>query len=245
MTFALTNRLIHPRVSPVRGPFDSYVSPWEFIGCADTTQLPLAGPTTAAAPGGIQANDLIHISMFVSPNITAPTGYTEIFDGNIEAYWRVATADSNDDFVIPVGIDSETGSQVIMTVWRRPGEVPSRISSGATDQSGAGPMIIADMPFNQSGVNDTLLIATSNKTGTGATRVPIFTKASDPYTVPVGCTPIFIDWGVSPDRYATLATSFIFEETGSVKPGGTVDFSQDEGAPNRVSDSRSARFSIV
>ncbi len=220
--------------------------PWVFKSAASTVMAPLEAGRDANAPGGILANDLLHVSLFSSPNIVTPAGWTLLFSGNIDAYWRIATADANDDFAIPIGTDPETGRLVIFSCFRRAGEVPVLISFGAVDQAGGtpGPMIIADMPFDQSAFLFTLLIASTNRAGVVPVQIPAFTDVLLPWRNTI--TPLYEEWGGATDRFAYLGTAFYLEPNGGVKPASAFNWSQFEGSlVGTQSDSRAPRWDIV
>jgi len=215
---------------------------WQFISSAVTTQGPLAGAANAALPTGIQANDLLHISLMSSPDI-APAGWTKLFGGNVEAFWRVATADANDNFSMPVGTDPETGRIVIFSVFRRSSGVPDEIAVGSGQQIIGGGMNIAPMVFNQPTVIEPILIVTTVRGGQNAVQSPIYTNVPSPWRTVV--SPVYVDWGVTPFRFNYLGTAYQLEADGSAKSGSSYNFAQFEGGINTATDSRGARWDIV
>jgi len=229
---------------PIRKIQDGVQHAWSFIGAVTTVTAPLSAAQDANKPGGIQANDLLFVTIFSATIIGAPVGWVSLGGSpNLRSHWRIGTGDSNDDYALPVGVNADTGRQVIYSVFRSPGEVPNPIATSGIDSLVAvnAAMIIANMGVDQPLIIEPILIVSTMRSGTIPTQVPIFSGVPSPWKLPI--SPIYTSWGGANDRYNYLGTVYQLEDTGASKPASTYTWAQFEGSAGLAqSDSKGHRW---
>ena len=217
---------------------------WSFIGAATTVTAPLSAAQDANKPGGIQANDLLFVTIFSATIIGAPVGWVSLGGSpNLRSHWRTGSGDANDDYALPAGVDGDSGRQVIYSVFRSSGEAPDIIGTSGIDSLVAvgGAMIIADMGVDQPLIIEPILIVSTMRSGTVPTQSPIFSGVPDPWQRPI--SPLYTSWGGASDRFNYLGTVYQLEDTGSSKPDSTYTWTQFEGSAGLAqSDSKGHRF---